>query len=428
MTMTAHATHDRPAKAEAPFEIQRARYIVLMTLACIVGIVNRITPGRRRMMLCCPPVPEGNRGDQALLRAVVDSLLEKKYSRIDLVQTSYHPIESIKPDNTLRIVTKHKAVFESMQCFKEQLGFVLGMLGAKHVVLVGCDVLDEGYSKYRSQGSLLAMLLAAKATGSSRIIGFSVNDTSSPALFERFKIVRQAGVKLFARDAFTHARLKNGGVEGAQLVGDLAFLLQPAPIDELEDKALLAFIRENQGRLVGLNFTPGVMGEGEPKQKLFDSVTQACGKLARDEGWRFLLIVHDDQGGVEYLQQLHEQIEKAHPGIACVTLPMPPASHLKAIAGQCEQVFTCRLHLAIATLGMGRPITGFPYQGKFEGQLRHFKLDESNLVPPDKLDRSAEGIHALLQRRLAMTNELANQVQQTLPDVLAMSRQNFQDL
>src|SRR5690606_19565736 len=142
----------------------------------------------------------------------------------------------------------------------DQLGFVLAMLGAKHIVLVGCDVLDEGYSRHRSEGSLFAMLLAAKATGSARIIGFSVNDTSSPSLFERFRIAQSAGVKLFARDAFTHARLTAGGVQGVELVGDLAFLLQPAPIDALQDEALKAFIREHQGKLVGLNFTPGVMG------------------------------------------------------------------------------------------------------------------------------------------------------------------------
>lgn len=411
-----------------PFFVAKPRALLLDVLAIVVGMLNIVLARRKVVALFCPPVPEGNRGDQALLAAVVESLREKGYKRIDLVQTSYHPIVSIKPDKVIRILPGHRTVFESPQCFKDQIRYVIYLLGKRDVILVGCDVLDEGYSAPRSQGSLYAMYLAGRTACDARIIGFSVNDTSSLALFERFRKVVARGVKLFARDAVTHARLVAGGVEGTQLVGDLAFLLQPTPIDQLEDKALLSFIREHEGKLVGLNFTPGVMGEGEPKHQLFKSVTEACGRLARDEGWRFLLIVHDDQGGVMYLQELHEQIEKAHPGISRVTLPMPPASHLKAIAGQCQQVFTCRLHLAIATLGMGRPITGFPYQGKFEGQLRHFQLDQSNLVPPDQLDRSADGIHKLLKGRLVKTRDLATQVEKKLPDVLAMSRQNFQGL
>lgn len=412
----------------SPFKLSAFRLTVLTLLAHVVGLLNLVLGRGRKMALFCPPVPEGNRGDQALLRAVVDSLLKLNYSQIDLVQTSYHPIESIKPDQTLRIVAQHKSVFESPQCFREQIAFVLYLLGKRDAVLVGCDVLDEGYSPARSQGSLLAMVLAAKAVRSARIIGFSVNDTSSDDLFKRFTIASQAGVKLFARDAVTQARLQKKQVPNVNLVGDLAFLLQPVTVDELEDASLRDFIREHQGRLIGLNFTEGVMGKGQSKEHLFRNMVQVCGRLAQEMNLRFICIVHDDQGGVEYLRELHEMIEAAHPGISRITLPMPPASHLKCIAGQCLQVFTCRLHLGIATLGMGRAVTGFPYQGKFEGQFGHFGLSESGLVRRDTLPDDADALTELFRRRIQMSDELAAQVQAKLPHVLEMARSNFEGL
>src|SRR5690606_11803802 len=151
-----------------------------------MGLLNRLGLTRNRLVLLCPPVPEGNRGDQALLRAVVDSLKALGYERIDLVQTSYHPIESIKPDEVIRINTTLSSVFDSLLSFKAQFKYVIFMLGARDVVLVGCDVLDEGYSKARSAASLYMMYLASHAVRSTRIIGFSVNDTSSRLLYERF--------------------------------------------------------------------------------------------------------------------------------------------------------------------------------------------------------------------------------------------------
>lgn len=411
-----------------PFTLPKFRGMLICLIANIVGVLNRLGLARNRLVLLCPPVPEGNRGDQALLRAVVDSLVALGYKRIDMVQTSYHPIESIKPDDVLRIHTRFSPVFDSMLSFKEQLQFVLFLQGAKDVVLVGCDVLDEGYSKARSQGSLFAMYLASHATSSARIVGFSVNDTSSRDLYKRFIALRHRGVGLYARDAVTLKRLEDQGVEGAELVGDLAFLLQPASLDDLQDKDLVSFIQHNQGRLIGLNFTQGVMGEGETRDRLFANFIKACGKLSVDMDLRFVCIVHDDQGGIEYLQDFHEKLEAAYPGISRITLPMPPATHLKFIAGQCLHVFTCRLHLGIATLGMGRAVTGFPYQGKFEGQFRHFGLDESGLIPRNTLPDDADALTAVLRKRIENSDAIAAQVQASLPAVLSNARKNFHGL
>jgi len=410
------------------FSLPNFRRRLLQCVACCVGLLNMLFGRRKRVVLCCPPVPEGNRGDQALLRAVVESLKSAGYEHIHLVQTSYHPIESIKPDATISIHKQFGPVFESPLCFKEQFRFALFMLCKRDVILVGCDVLDEGYSKSRSEGSLFAMALASHAVRSTRIIGFSVNDTSSPSLYTHFRHLRERGVRLFARDALTFERLRTGGVEGAELVGDLAFLLEPAPLDDLQDRELHRFISEHRGRLVGLNFTQVVMGKGEDKDRLFRNMVEVCGRLSREMNIRFLCIPHDDQGGIEYLEELHRKIDAGYPGVSYLVKPMPPASHLKRIAGECLHVFTCRLHLGIATLGMGRAVMGFPYQGKFEGQFRHFGLDESGLIPKKSLPVATDDLVEVFRSRIEASEIIAKQVQTKLPDVLTMSRKNFEGL
>jgi polysaccharide pyruvyl transferase WcaK-like protein len=55
------------------------------------------------------------------------------------------------------------------------------------------------------------------------------------------------------------------------------------------------------------------------------------------------------------------------------------APQLKFVVQQCDLVITGRMHLAIASLGQGTPISCVPYANKFEGLCEHFKLNNSML-------------------------------------------------
>ncbi len=394
---------------------------------------NRIASARRthsapatEIVVCCAPVPEGNRGDQALLAAVVDTLRRGPWKKIHLVQTAYHPILAIREDERIRIHAGYYPVFTSLECFREQLAWVRFLRSKGEVILIGADVLDEHYSVARSEGSFYAMHLAARCSCPTRIIGFSVNGAPSDALRSRFQQAQNDGTRLFVRDALSFSRLHDAGIKSAELVGDLALLMRPARVEDL-DPALRQFIQTAPGPVVGLNFTEVVMGRGPETDALLDRVMDACARLAREDGCRFICIPHDEQGGIEYLGAFHARMNQRHPGIATLVSPMPSAQQLKCIAGQCAHVFTCRLHLGIATLGMGRPVTGFPYQGKFEGQFEHFGLTDG-LVYKDHLPGTVDGMTELFRRRIQASSELAQRVRDRLPAVLALSMKNFAGL
>jgi polysaccharide pyruvyl transferase WcaK-like protein len=397
--------------------------IPMRAATAAVASFNRVARGDE-VVVCCAPVPEGNRGDQALLAAVTQTLQQAGHRRIHLVQTSNHPILSIKSDEVFEIHEEFYAVFSTPLSFREQLAFVRFLKGKRHVILIGADVLDEGYSVARSEGSLFAMHLAARAGCEARIIGFSINGVTSEGMRNRFLRAQKSGVRMMTRDAVSLERLVNAGITSAELVGDLAFLMQPAAFESL-DEPLRRFIRRDAGPLVGLNFTEVVMGSGPEKDRFVSNLVEACGRLAREDGCRFLCIPHDEQGGMEYLTEIQGRIAAAHPGVSYMISPLPTAPQLKRIAGECLHVFTCRLHLGIATLGMGRPVTGFPYQGKFEGQFNHFGLSDG-LIPKDQIPPTAEGLTELLRQRIRASDQIAARVQERLPGVLELSMKNFE--
>ena len=86
------------------------------------------------------------------------------------------------------------------------------------------------------------------------------------------------------------------------------------------------------------------------------------------------------------------------------------------------------MHLAIATLGMGRPVTCFPYQGKFEGQFEHLRLPLEGLIPIAELSRSPEEIAARLAARIEASDAEAAHIQAQLPRIRELALKNFEGL
>jgi polysaccharide pyruvyl transferase WcaK-like protein len=99
------------------------------------------------------------------------------------------------------------------------------------------------------------------------------------------------------------------------------------------------------------------------------------------------------------------------------------AAELKGISGAMDGVVTGRMHLAIASLGMGVPVAALTYQDKFQGLMRHFELPQDLLLAPEQLVEPTPLI-GLLQR---FTNDIAKhkvQVGQRLATVKKMSAKN----
>lgn len=395
-------------------------------IALQASAVRARTCRGRGILVCSAPVPERNRGDQALLWAVLHELGRRNAGPLTVLTTSNQPVETVKESVSLRIRSDLFSLFLTRRSFREELGFIRECGRHRSLVMIGADVLDEGYSVERSMASLHALARADRVGLATRILGFSVNGPPSGGLCER--LVRLGGrTRLFIRDPESYKRLHEAGIPGIEPAGDLAFLLEPASVDEIP-AGLSDFIAAHSGSLIGLNLTKVVMDMYGREQERLGIVAEACGVLAREDGLRFLLIPHDEPEGEEYLRRVGTMIHGKARDVFRVVTPLPHCRVLKRIAGQCMHVFTCRLHLGIATLGMGRPVTGFPYQGKFEGQFDLFGLSHEGLIDAKRFPCSVDEMVALMRRRIAQSEELATQIQSRLPRIRELSMRNFDGL
>ena len=404
-----------------------------MPLKALQGFGKSLTVGLARLkgqragaLVCSAPVPERNRGDQALLAVVIRELDRRGCGPLTVLTTSNQPITSLQPTERLQIHQDLYPLFLTRRSFSEELKFPGVAARHQDMLMIGADVLDEGYGVERSVSSMHTLELAARVGLRTRIFGFSVNGPPSPGLRQRLmKLGRQT--RLFVRDPESYRRLEEAGIPGIERAGDLAFLLEPAEMRDLNVE-LRQFLEESAGHLIGLNLTQVVLGAYGLEEERLQLIAGACERLVKEDGLRFVLIPHDEPEGVEYLRSFQQRLELRVSGASRLVDPLPHSRCLKRIAGLCTHVFTCRLHLGIATMGMGRPMTGFPYQGKFEGQFDLFGLSHEGLISPERFPTTVDDMVGMMRRRIAHSEELAGQIQSRLPAVRALSLKNFEGL
>jgi polysaccharide pyruvyl transferase WcaK-like protein len=100
------------------------------------------------------------------------------------------------------------------------------------------------------------------------------------------------------------------------------------------------------------------------------------------------------------------------------------AAQLKAIAGCTDGVVTGRMHLAIAGLGMERPVAALTYQDKFQGLFAHFEYPERFLLSPASASDPVQ-LAALMEDFVDQLPVLAARVRRFLPAAIAASSMNL---
>jgi len=396
-------------------------------IGCSVAVgLSRVRVRRSGALVCSAPVPERNRGDQALLAVVIRELERRGCGPLTVLTTSSQPIMSLEPTEQRRIISDLYPLFLTRRSFREELKFPRVAARHQEMLMIGADVLDEGYGVERSVASMHALSVASRVGLRARIFGFSVNGPPSVGLRGRLMKLGQQ-TRLFVRDPESYRRLEEAGIPGIERAGDLAFLLEPADTGEL-NADLRKFLDQSAGRLIGVNLTQVVLREYGLEEDRLRLMAEACVRLVKDDAQRIVLIPHDEPEGVEYLRAFQQRLESSIPGMSRLVDPLPHSRCLKRIAGLCTHVFTCRLHLGIATLGMGRPMTGFPYQGKFEGQFDLFGLSHDGLIGPDRFPSTVDEMVGMMRSRIAESEKLAAQIQTRLPAVRELSLKNFDGL
>lgn len=296
------------------------------------------------------------------------------------------------------------------------------------VVVVGADVMDGYYHPLVSAKLLASADLAAAAGIKNVILGFSFNETPHADLAMFYRSLHPE-CSLKVRDVISLERLQSFAKTNAALVADSAFSLQPSEPDE-DTRSWIARKKAEGYRVMGFNLHPMLFKNADRAQTeaIIRNAAEALQYAADARPVCWLLIPHDyrdNVGDQAYLKAITERVPGARADRVRYLDGKWSAPVLKGIAGQLDGLVSGRMHLAIAALGKGVPAICIAYQGKFEGLYRHFGLSAANLLSPSAF-LTQDGIKKALVEFIDQSDEIRERVGKKLPDILAMSKSNFQ--
>lgn len=298
------------------------------------------------------------------------------------------------------------------------------------LAVVGADVMDGYYSPLTTARMLLTAESIARAGARVCILGFSFNERPHPwlkVIFDRLSPTIAVNV----RDQLSLDRFQRFTRAKARLVTDSAFLLAPddAAIDVAAVANWAASRRQAGDAVIGFNIHPMLIRNATPEQVqgLVRSAVEALREVCSHRAASVVLISHDYRGHesddaclAPIFQALSAELGHR------LTYPTArlSAAQLKAVAGCTDGVVTGRMHLAIATLGTGKPVAALTYQDKFQGLFRHFDYPEHYLLGPTDSGNPAR-LAALVTRFVDELEPLRQRVHDHRPAVIAASVRNL---
>lgn len=299
------------------------------------------------------------------------------------------------------------------------------ILQTRHVGLIGADVLDGVYSAASILKRLRVLQLAHRSGAEMRVFGSSWSETPSDQVIAFLR--RADWLKLHARDPISQGRMQAALDREVTLVADLAFLLRPeirAPEAQAASRWIAAR-RAEGATLLGVNLSGHTL-RGAPDHGT-SAFSGLVGRWLDADPKRAVLIMPHDRrpgmvGDMLVLEHLHQALAGRFADRMHMLPPTLDAWELKALAGLVDLVVTGRMHLAIAAMGMGTPALCTVYQGKFEGLMTHFGVNDLTMTPEAVL---AERCDAQLDAITARRADLAAQIQAQLPAIMDLSRKNF---
>ncbi|WP_291327873.1 polysaccharide pyruvyl transferase family protein [Desulfovibrio sp. UCD-KL4C] len=308
----------------------------------------------------------------------------------------------------------------------------LKALSPDALVVVGADVMDGYYNSYLPLHAIMFADIASRLGARSVILGFSFNKTPSLLLKQVFELANPA-VKINLRDSVSLDRFEAFCDHKTQLVADAAFYLEPKLKSKLADevKEWVEKAHAENALAIVFNIHPMLFKKGSSKQvqNLIDAAARAIEAVSSSRSVRWFFLPHDfrkDVGDNDCLLPLAAELTKRGVGDNILTVEKNyTASELKAAVGQVDGVITARMHLAIGSLGMGRPVAAITYQDKFQGLFRHFNLPNWLLLSPQEILES-DALEKMILRFLDENVEIKQCVENNLPSIMALSYKNFE--
>ena len=383
-------------------------------------------PKRFVLVPCDPRTFAGSKGDEAMIQAVVHQLKAINPALKVLVFTS----------SELGTKSAQGMGFEVQQIWNDGMSAMLEAIkafDADALAVLGADCMDGHYSPITTLTMAAMADLAARAGIRTSILGFSFNDHPYPGLKRAFETLHER-VNIHVRDAVSFERFQRFSRARGKLVADAAFQLIPEDrASAVQGLATWADAQRQSGRtVVGFNVHPMLLGKPSPDElaQLIEQVAAALESYLHSEPVALALISHDyrsEVGDDVCLRPLWERLQPRYADRLHYDTAICSAAELKAKAGLMDGVVTGRMHLAIASLGMGVPVAALTYQDKFQGLMKHVNLPQDLLLSPQQLKAPQQFLEMLLNFHRQMP-ALRARVQERLPAVKAASAQNVAPL
>lgn len=374
------------------------------------------------MLLPCEPwTVVGSRGDEAMITAIVQDFKKRHPDGRAIILVARSGFA--ESEDGQRLAAMLGVEYVCAWGNGRVLNNIFRLLRSNRVsefYALGADCMDGHWSFFISFLLLSSSDLATRMGVKTRLTGFSFNDHPHRLLIPLFRIATKRLI-FSLRDPISYKRFVNkvGNLGNARIVADVAFCLEPVGSDAVQGILSRMETSKRKGLFVlGFNLHPTLV-KPECRVMFVNSVAKALNLLleARRDISLFL-IPHDyrDNSDVEVLAEIRAAVPRAE-----MISEVLSAGELKTITLGLDALFTSRMHLGIAALGMGCPVGGFVYQGKFEGLFGHFGLTDDFLLKASDVDNLYEKIVMLVKASCF----LRTAIDQRKNEVLGLAHENL---
>ncbi|MEI6893701.1 MAG: polysaccharide pyruvyl transferase family protein [Colwellia sp.] len=390
------------------------------SLMFIVKQYRRLFSNSQNEIWIFIPASDGSLGDQALLQPFQD-----KYAsafKIKLVR-----IKGMVPINLKEKCEEHFVIEFGSR--KNRIDYILSLRKCHRVFVLGADIFDGRYYLGQSVAYIKYTDIAARLNIKCKFVGFSFSKNPKAEVVDAVKSSHKDIIYLL-RDPASHERFINDtGRNCAQLVADNAFNLLP----ELKADSAIAckkWLDDLPEKSIVLGLNVNVLTFRGREAEIFKAITETvCGYLNENQHRYVVYIPHDfreQQSDWESHKKIMENLSEEHK-LRCFSLEKDiNAWDVKAITKYVDMVLTGRMHLAIAALGQLTPALCITYVNKFEGLLKHFKLDDFDMVlEPEIAYSDSSNTLVKINNILSDLDKITATIKVALPEVKALATCNL---
>lgn len=377
-------------------------------LSVVLGHIFSVGNGKRSGHVLIAPPGHGNMGDQALC----DSFFENVDGPITLIVTSTGEHELPPDGRVTELVMPHllrggKRVRAASWC-----RLALMARSAKTVAIMGVDMMDGGYGVVSSVSRSQLAAMCARTGVPTRILGFSWNASPAAPAARAIRKADEAGAELVARDPLSEERLRTLGchpISGADLV------FAATTVDTESADQLLAGLGVLGGRYALVNASALVARTHDQTPGYVEVL-----ELLRAAGITPVLLPHVDRTTGRDIDALLQIAAGSVPGTA-ILHDVPRPAVVRGLCRNAEIVISGRMHLGVMALLMGAVPVVVSTQGKVQGLLRLFGVEELTV---DTGAAFAENLRRAVGAAVDGRADLAARIAGALPSVKQKAARN----